>query len=176
MMMPVGRRPDDTLIEAETATVLGQTIRGHWGIENTLHWTLDVTFQEDLSRVRKGRGAQNMALVRKFAFNRLGAATQGQFPPSSWPTRPSARRKPGMTRLSPGRRYRGHEGSQSAPRARLPLGTQPIASSWRYVRAHRRARSSATDICQCRRRRGCAPATHARPSPSPLARTWRPRL
>jgi predicted transposase YbfD/YdcC len=61
---------------------LGQTIRGHWGIENTLHWTLDVTFQEDLSRVRKGHGAQNMALVRKFAFNRLRAVTHLSDPPN----------------------------------------------------------------------------------------------
>ncbi len=65
-----------------SATALGQTIRGHWGIENTLHWTLDVTFQEDLSRVRKGHGAQNMALVRKFAFNRLRAAIQLSDPPN----------------------------------------------------------------------------------------------
>ena len=37
-----------------SAAGLSQTIRGHWGIENTLHGTLDVTFQEDFSRVRKG--------------------------------------------------------------------------------------------------------------------------
>ena len=59
---------------ARSAAQLAQTIRGHWGIENTLHWTLDVTFQEDLSRLRKGHGAQNMALVRKFAFNKLKTA------------------------------------------------------------------------------------------------------
>ena len=65
-----------------SAAALGQTIRGHWGIENTLHWSLDVTFQEDLSRVRKGHGAQNMALVRKFAFNRLRAVTHLSDPPN----------------------------------------------------------------------------------------------
>jgi predicted transposase YbfD/YdcC len=64
------------------AAALGRTIRGHWGIENALHWTLDVTFQEDLSRVRKGHGAQNMALVRKFAINRLRAATHLSDPPN----------------------------------------------------------------------------------------------
>ena len=63
-----------------SAAALGKTIRGHWGIENTLHWTLDVAFHEDLSRVRKGHGAQNMALVRKFAFNRLRT---GAPPPNS---------------------------------------------------------------------------------------------
>ena len=75
---------------ARPVAALGQTIRGHWGIENTLHWTLDVTFQEDLSRVRKGHGAQNMALVRKFAFNRLLAATQLSDPPNL-PVKPCRR-------------------------------------------------------------------------------------
>lgn len=68
-----------------------QSIRGHWSIENTLHWTLDVTFQEDLSRLRKGHGAQNMALVRKFAFNRLRAATQLSDPPNL-PIKPCRRK------------------------------------------------------------------------------------
>jgi len=45
-----------------------EAIRGHWGIES-LHWVLDVIFKEDLSRLRKGHGARNMALVRRFAFN-----------------------------------------------------------------------------------------------------------
>lgn len=67
---------------ARSATALGQTIRGHWGIENPLHWTLDVTFHEDQSRVRKGHGAQNMALVRKFAINKLHAATRISDPPN----------------------------------------------------------------------------------------------
>lgn len=75
---------------ARSATALGQTVRGHWAIENTLHWTLDVTFQEDLARVRNGHGAQNMALVRKFAFNRLRAATQLSDPPNL-PAKPCRR-------------------------------------------------------------------------------------
>ncbi len=66
----------------QSAVQLAQSIRGHWGIENTLHWTLDVTFQEDLSRVRKGHGAQNMALVRKFAINKLRAAPPPAAPPN----------------------------------------------------------------------------------------------
>lgn len=45
-----------------------QAIRSHWGIES-LHWVLDVVFKEDLSRLRRGHGAHNMALVRRFAFN-----------------------------------------------------------------------------------------------------------
>lgn len=43
-------------------------MRSHWGIES-LHWVLDAVFKEDLSRLRCGHGARNMALVRRFAFN-----------------------------------------------------------------------------------------------------------
>lgn len=50
---------------------LGEAIRSHWGIENRLHWILDVTFQEDQSRTRTGHSAQNLALLRKFALNLL---------------------------------------------------------------------------------------------------------
>ncbi len=53
-------------LDAERA---GQAVRGHWGIENRLHWVLDVTFDEDQSRLRKGFGAKNMAVVRHFALN-----------------------------------------------------------------------------------------------------------
>jgi hypothetical protein len=44
-------------------------VRSHWAIENNLHWTLDVTFNEDQSRLRAGHGARNMAVVRHFALN-----------------------------------------------------------------------------------------------------------
>jgi predicted transposase YbfD/YdcC len=47
------------------------TIRGHWGIENNLHWVLDIAFREDDSRLRKGNGAQNFALLRRLALNLL---------------------------------------------------------------------------------------------------------
>ena len=67
---------------ARSVTELAEAIRSHWGIENKLHWTLDVTFQEDLSRVRKGHGAQNMALVRKFAINKLRTAPPPSDPPN----------------------------------------------------------------------------------------------
>lgn len=52
----------------------GEAIRGHWGIENRLHWVLDVTFNEDQSRLRKGFGATNMAVVRHFALNLVRSA------------------------------------------------------------------------------------------------------
>jgi len=45
--------------------------RSHWGIENKLHWVLDVTFREDDCRVRKGHAPQNLSALRKFALTLL---------------------------------------------------------------------------------------------------------
>lgn len=45
--------------------------RGHWGIENRLHWSLDVVFHEDDSRIRKGHAPENMTVMRKIALNLL---------------------------------------------------------------------------------------------------------
>ncbi len=50
------------------AKVYGEALRDHWGIENNLHWQLDVTFGEDGSRVRRRHGAENLALVRRMAL------------------------------------------------------------------------------------------------------------
>lgn len=47
---------------------LAKLIRGHWGIENTLHWTLDVIFAEDASRIRKGNGPEIASIFRKIAL------------------------------------------------------------------------------------------------------------
>lgn len=58
-------------LDAEQAN---QAVRGHWGIENSLHWVLDVVFHEDQSRLRKGHGAKNMSVVRHFALNLIRTA------------------------------------------------------------------------------------------------------
>ena len=51
------------------ARYYGKALRGHWGIENNLHWQLDVTYREDHSRVQQRTAAQNFALVRRLALN-----------------------------------------------------------------------------------------------------------
>ena len=47
----------------------GQLVRGHWGVENTVHWTMDVVFGEDQSRSRTNNAAQNLATLRRIALN-----------------------------------------------------------------------------------------------------------
>ena len=53
------------------AVRFAQAVREHWGVENSLHWVLDVSFREDDCRIRQGDGAQNMAVLRHMALNLL---------------------------------------------------------------------------------------------------------
>lgn len=53
------------------AAEIGNAVRAHWGIENQLHWVLDVAFREDESRVRKDNAPQNLAILRHVAVNLL---------------------------------------------------------------------------------------------------------
>lgn len=59
-----------TSLQPEAAR-LNSAIRQHWGIENKLHWVLDVGFGEDLSRKRQGNAAQNFSLINRIALNLL---------------------------------------------------------------------------------------------------------
>lgn len=51
--------------------VFGDSQRGHWGIENSLHWCLDIAFNEDSCRMRAKNAAENMNLIRHIALNLL---------------------------------------------------------------------------------------------------------
>jgi predicted transposase YbfD/YdcC len=54
-----------------SASRFAQAVRGHWGIENTLHWVLDVTFDEDQTRTRERHMANNLSWLRRFAISLL---------------------------------------------------------------------------------------------------------
>ena len=53
-----------------------RAVRSHWGVENQLHWVLDVVFGEDQSRARTGHAAENLATLRRWALNLLKADTR----------------------------------------------------------------------------------------------------
>ena len=53
------------------ATRFAHAVRSHWGVENQLHWALDVVFGEDQSRARTGHAAENLATLRRWALNLL---------------------------------------------------------------------------------------------------------
>jgi predicted transposase YbfD/YdcC len=53
------------------AEEIGDAVRSHWSIENSLHWKLDIGFREDECRKRKGNAAANFAIMRQIALNLL---------------------------------------------------------------------------------------------------------
>jgi predicted transposase YbfD/YdcC len=57
-----------SLVDAAT---FGRAVRSHWGIENSLHWVLDIAFREDESRARAGASAANLVVLRHIALNLL---------------------------------------------------------------------------------------------------------
>jgi predicted transposase YbfD/YdcC len=70
-----GRRADKPVVryfllsKHMSASRLLHVARSHWGIENCMHWLLDVLFDEDASRARKDHGPENLAILRRFALN-----------------------------------------------------------------------------------------------------------
>ena len=57
------------------ARQFGEAVRGHWGIENNLHWSLDVSFREDESRIRNASAPDNFAVIRHICMNLLKQET-----------------------------------------------------------------------------------------------------
>lgn len=57
-----------------TAEAFGEAVRSHWGIENQVHWVLDMAFREDESRIREGMAAENFVVLRHIALNLLKQA------------------------------------------------------------------------------------------------------
>jgi len=62
-------------LDGSDAQFLAAAVRSHWGIENKLHWVLDIAFREDESRIRKGHGAENLSRLRRIALNLLKRET-----------------------------------------------------------------------------------------------------
>jgi predicted transposase YbfD/YdcC len=65
-------------IKHNNAEKFAHAIRAHWGVENNLHWTLDMAFDEDHCRIRQGYAAQNMAVLRHIALNLLTSETENK--------------------------------------------------------------------------------------------------
>ncbi len=56
-----------------TVQELAEAVRGHWSIENNLHWQLDVSFREEQCRVCRGHVPANLSVIRRFALGLLNA-------------------------------------------------------------------------------------------------------
>jgi predicted transposase YbfD/YdcC len=69
------RRYYITSLPGDDAAQMLAATRGHWGVENTVHWCLDMSFREDESRIRSGHAAENFSRLRRLTINLLKAET-----------------------------------------------------------------------------------------------------
>ena len=72
-----------------SAERLNEVVRQHWGVENRLHWRLDVVMNEDQDRSRLGQGPQNLAVLRHMALNAMQkegskGSLRGKFKRAGW--------------------------------------------------------------------------------------------
>jgi len=72
------------------AQQFAHALRGHWGVENSLHWVMDIAFREDESRIRKDHSQANFAVLRHIALNLIKQersskrSVKGKRPKAGW--------------------------------------------------------------------------------------------